>query len=114
MGTDLKFPFEEEVAMRQGTNLGSQIGRWIVLAALVALLGALLLTTRPVGAQDPAPIIMDYPENSTKELVGKVRATDPGGEGLNWKTTGDDGEVFDISDMGVLTFKMPPNFESSR
>ena len=37
--------------MRQGTNLGSQIGRWIVLAALVALLGALLLTIRPVFAQ---------------------------------------------------------------
>ena len=37
--------------MNQGTNLGSQIGRWIILAALVALLGALLLTIRPVGAQ---------------------------------------------------------------
>ena len=51
MGTGLKFPFEEEVTMRQGTNLGSQIGRWIILAALVALLGALLLTIRPVFAQ---------------------------------------------------------------
>ena len=37
--------------MNQGTNLGSQIGRWIILAAVVALLGALLLTIRPVGAQ---------------------------------------------------------------
>ena len=37
--------------MNQGTNLGSQIGRWIILAALVALLGALLLTIRPVVAQ---------------------------------------------------------------
>ena len=57
MGTGLKFLFEEEVTMRQGTILGSQIGRWIVLAALVAVLGALLLTMRPVGAQQgPSPI----------------------------------------------------------
>ena len=39
--------------MNQGTILGSQIGRWVVLAAVVALLGALLLTIRPVGAQTP-------------------------------------------------------------
>ena len=41
--------------MNQGTNLGSQIGRWIVLAALVALLGALLLTVQPVFAQTALP-----------------------------------------------------------
>ena len=37
--------------MNQGTKLGSQIGRWIILAALVVALGALLLTMQPVGAQ---------------------------------------------------------------
>ena len=37
--------------MNQGTILGSQIGRWIILAALVVVLGALLLTIRPVAAQ---------------------------------------------------------------
>ena len=57
MGTGLKFLFEEEVTMKQGTNLGSQIGRWIIFAALVALLGALLLTMRPVGAQEAPPAI---------------------------------------------------------
>ena len=41
--------------MNQGTILGSQIGRWIILAALVALLGALLLTIRPVFAQATPP-----------------------------------------------------------
>ena len=41
--------------MNQGTNLGSQIGRWIVLAALVAVLGALLLTIQPVFAQSSPP-----------------------------------------------------------
>ena len=42
MGTGLKFLFEEEVAMNQGTILGSQIGKWIILVALVAVLAALL------------------------------------------------------------------------
>ena len=55
MGTGLNFFSKEGVIMNQGTNLGSQIGRWIVLAAVVALLGALLLTIRPVGAQDGTP-----------------------------------------------------------
>ena len=41
--------------MNQGTNLGGQIGRWIVLAALVAVLGVLLLTIRPVFAQTAPP-----------------------------------------------------------
>ena len=53
---------KEEVTMKQGTSLGSQLGRWIILAALVVALGALLLTIRPVGAQtDGAPVIDDAP-----------------------------------------------------
>ena len=58
--------------MNQGTNLGSQIGRWIVLAALVALLGALLLTMRPVGAQDtsPAQRVYEYTENDGSIIAG--------------------------------------------
>ena len=42
MGTGLKFLSKEEVTMKQGTILGSQIGRWIILAALVAVMGAVL------------------------------------------------------------------------
>ena len=41
--------------MKQGTILGSQIGRWIILAALVVVLGALLLATQPVFAQATPP-----------------------------------------------------------
>ena len=37
--------------MNQGTNLGSQIGRWIILAALVAVLGALLFLLPGVMVQ---------------------------------------------------------------
>ncbi len=42
--------------MKQGTILGSQVGRWILLAALVVALGAFLLTTQPVGAQLTPPL----------------------------------------------------------
>ena len=53
--------------MNQGTILGSQIGRWIVLAAFVALLGALLLTIRPVFAQVTPPAA---PTGLAAEAVG--------------------------------------------
>ena len=82
MGTGLKFLFEEEVTMKQGTNLGSQIGRWIILAAVVALLGALLLTIRPLGAQEAPPSVrdantlFDYAENGTGP-ISTYLATDP-------------------------------------
>ena len=68
MGTGLKFLFEEEVTMKQGTNLGSQIGRWIILAAVVVVLGALLLTIQPVGAQstDGAPQLTIVPPNTVE------------------------------------------------
>ena len=84
MGTGLKFLFEEGVIMNQGTNLGSQIGRWIILAAVVALLGALLLTIRPVGAQDAPPTVsnadtvFDYAENGTGPITSF--SDGPGGE----------------------------------
>lgn len=41
--------------MKHRTILGSQKGRWLILAALVALLGALLLATQPVFAQTAPP-----------------------------------------------------------
>ena len=37
--------------MNQGTNLGSQKGRWIIIAALVAVLGALLFLLPGVMVQ---------------------------------------------------------------
>ena len=45
--------------MKHGTSLGSQAGRWIILAALVVALAALLLTTRSVGAQATPPVAPD-------------------------------------------------------
>ena len=83
MGTGSEISFRKEgVIMNQGTNLGSQIGRWIILAAVVALLGALLLTIRPVGAQDAPPSVSNaetqftYAENGTGPIT-TYRANDP-------------------------------------
>ena len=115
MGTGLKFLFEEEVTMNQGTNLGSQIGRWIILAAVVALLGALLLTIRPVGAQDAPPSVLDaktlfdYAENGTGPVT-TYRATDPENNPIFWTLGGPDAADFTIA-LGVLDFETPPNFE---
>ena len=107
--------------MNQGTNLGSQIGRWIVLAAVVALLGALLLTIRPVGAQqDTAPTLSnavtahDYAENG-KGPITTFRARDPEKNPVFWTLGGPDAADFTIAD-GVLRFnseKFPngPNYE---
>ena len=103
--------------MNQGTNLGSQIGRWIILAAVVALLGALLLTTRPAGAQDNGTI--EFPENSTDPVaiftdddpeddmpIAWSLATDTDVSGNDDLETADnvDSGDFDISATGVLTF----------
>ena len=117
MGTGLKFLFEEEVTMKQGTILGSQIGRWIILAAVVALLGALLLTIRPVGAQDAPPLIPNaeteftYAENGTGSVT-TYRATDPEGNKIFWTLEGTDAAHFKI-EGGTLSFKSPPNYENA-
>ena len=65
--------------MNQGTNLGSQKGRWIILAALVAVLGALLflLPGGLVQAQQ-AQQSFTYAENGTGP-VATFAATDPEG-----------------------------------
>ena len=119
--------------MNQRTNLGSQIGRLIILAALVALLGALLLTTRPAGAQDNGTI--EFPENS-KDPVAIFTDDDPEGDmPITWSVPTTvpnpppsgfveadfaDRAEFSISSTGVLTFSitiggdtnLPPDFEN--
>ena len=115
MGTGLKFLFEEGVIMNQGTNLGSQIGRWIIIAAVVALLGALLLTMRPVGAQEAPPTIpnaetvFDHNENDGGSITN-YSATDPEGKKIFWTLGGPDAEDFTIVN-GSLRFRVTPNYE---
>ena len=122
MGTGLKFLFYEEVIMNQETHLGSQIGRWIVLAALAVALGALLLTIRPVGAQDAdadapptisdAQTVFSYAENDDKPIA-KYKANDPERKPVFWTLAGVDARHFTILG-GELSFKSPPNFEMPR
>ena len=102
--------------MNQGTNLGSQVGRWIILAAVVALLGALLLTIRPVGAQDAPPTLATakrvhyYSENHTTLDVHPYSVTDPEGRKIFWTLSGTDAASFTI-EGGTLRFKSQPNYE---
>ena len=113
--------------MKQGTNLGSQIGRWIILAALVALLGALLLTIRPVGAQNLATHSATVREHSTD--VVSLAALEPDRTQIadRWELVTDaadpaadlsgfpDYRLFQIDRMsGVMTFKSPPDYENPR
>ena len=57
--------------------------------------------------------VVDYPENSpTTRVVGSYRAADPEGAGVTWSDlSGNDATDFDLSNDGVLTFKVSPNFE---
>ena len=128
--------------MNQGTNLGSQTGRWIILAALVAVLGALLFLLPGVQAQDGTTI--EYNENGTDPVV-TLTANDPEDvDTIVWSLLTDDNDTaqepntsdfqdidgdgdddvlmsdtadaaqFSISSGGALGFKSPPNFEMPR
>ena len=117
MGTGLKFLFVEEVTMKQGTILGSQIGRWMILAALVVVLGALLLTIRPLGAQEAPPVpdpiasqTISVPENTV--AVERFSATDrdENDSVIYWTLGGTNAATFKI-DGGVLEFKAAPDYE---
>ena len=52
-----------------------------------------------------------YRENGTAALY-TYRATDPEGNDFTWHLGGLDASDFGISDQGVLTFALPPNFDS--
>ena len=124
--------------MNQGTNLGSQTGRWIILAALVAVLGALLflLPGGIVQGQQTAETYY-YPEKGDEPVVTlaandpedvtpiywEILTDDEGDQDLPGGATGanaDDIEATDVADHdsftvedGVLTFKdMLPDFEN--
>ena len=89
MGTGLKFLFEEEVTMKQGTNLGSQKGRWIILAAVVAVLGALLFLLPGVQAQESTTI--EYIENSTDAVVTLTAGDPEGATPITWSLVASSG-----------------------
>ena len=75
--------FEEEVIVNQRTIWGSQRGKWITLAAVVAILVA-LLAVGMVRAQDAAMMSeRDYAENGT-DPVATLTAADPEERMVYW------------------------------
>ena len=105
--------------MKQGTILGSQIGKWIILAVVVAAFAA-LLTVSVVRAQDDSTTI-EYAENG-KDAVATFTATDPEGvTPITWSVPDDlvaanieaiedgddaDNEHFMIDKDGMLKFNI--------
>ena len=79
---------------------------------------AYISVTITVTGENDAPTITsgptsvsDYAENSGDD-VGTFTATDPENDTITWSVSGTDSGDFDISSVGVLTFKSAPNFES--
>ena len=77
---------------------------------------AVTVTVTPVDERpvvDGPRSVMDYPENSpTTTVVGRYMATDPEGAGVTWSDlSGNDAADFDLSNNGVLTFKVSPDYE---
>ena len=83
---------------------------------MVVVLGALLLTIRPVGAQDAPPSLATakrvhyYPENRTTLDVHPYSVTDPERLKIFWTLSGTDAASFTIKG-GTLRFKSQPNYE---
>ena len=123
--------------MKQGTKLGSQKGRWIILAALVVVLGALLYLlpgglaqaqqaqqsftyaeddTGPVAtfsATDPegvTPIVWSLLESDTGTQDLGIFEDPPNADDVGTADVTDFGD-FSISQSGVLTFDSQPDFE---
>ena len=106
--------------MNQGTILGSQIGRWTILAALAAVLAVLLMASGVRAQQDST---ISYTEGGTGP-VATFEATDPEGMPITWSLAMNaniDGvETADIADGddhftltdGVLRFSASPDFEA--
>ena len=120
--------------MKQGTILGSQIGKWIILAVVVAAFAA-LLTASVVRAQDDSTTI-EYAEDGTDAVV-TLTAADPESATVYWSLpitpptaplvplvgfveadfTASDAAEFTITPTGdgaaaTLNFKFPPDFET--
>ena len=96
--------------MNQSTLFRSQRVKWITLALLLAAFAALLTTSFALAQSDSKTI--SYVENETGP-VANLAAMDPEEDDFTWKTSGGyDMDYFKVGeDTGVLTFKMPPDFE---
>ena len=96
--------------MNQSTLFRSQRVKWITLALLLAAFAALLTTSLALAQSDSKTI--QYAENDTGP-VANLAAMDPEGDDFTWDVSGGyDMDYFKIDEeTGVLSFKMPPDFE---
>ena len=96
--------------MNQSTLFRSQRVKWITLALLLAAFAALLTTSFALAQSDSKTI--SYVENETGP-VANLAAMDPEGDDFTWEVSGGyDMDYFEIDEKtGVLSFKMPPDFE---
>ena len=100
--------FKEEVIVNQRTILGSQLGKWITLAVLVAVLAA-LFTASVVRAQEDSTAI-EYAENG-EDAVATFTATDPeGATPITWSllTTGNPGDIVGADYADAVHFMIDP------
>ena len=90
------------------TTFKGLANKWVVLALLLASLGAVLaITLLPAGAQNGA---IEYAEDRT-DAVANFTAVDPEGQQVTWNALdGTDAADFNLKD-GVLTFASQPDFE---
>ena len=80
--------------------------------------GALDVTVT-VSDENEAPEIsestkttLSYRENGSSRLY-TYRANDPEEDDITWSVRGTDGNVFEISESGALTFRSPPDYENA-
>ena len=94
--------------MKQGTNIGSQKGRWIILAALVVVLGALLyLLPSGLAQAQQAQQSFTYAENDTRP-VATFTATDPEGVSpIVWSLLSAADATNNVQNLGIFTDVSP-------
>ena len=114
---------ENEIPDYESTGLGSDKAYNVTVRATEeddgdALMGSLAVTVRITNVNEP-PVVrrssgagaFSIVENSGTD-VGRFVATDPEGAGVTWSDlSGDDAADFDLSNNGVLTFKVSPDYE---
>ena len=98
------------------------INKWVVVltGALLALVAILVLSSpaqNGIFAHDPEPADHNADDHIhyTENDMGPVRnftSKDPEGAGIEWNVRGVDAADFEISSVGVLTFRESPDYEN--
>ncbi len=79
--------------------------------------GNLNVTVKVTNVNDGAPVVTGRTSHTVREnttsAIYTYRATDPDlNDTLTWSTDGNDGQLFEMSDRGALSFRAEPDFEN--